>query len=104
MNAEKAIEHLGNLRHEIKKAMGGYINQFEQENNGPTRDFNDGTILAALTSVLCEMLHACGEQVDDEFIERMQATYQAVVLARQLAEAVENSGAESIPMPTTTLQ
>lgn len=103
MNAEKAIQHLGNLRHEIKKAMGAYIDKATAE-HGLIDDFNDGTVLAAITSVLCEMLHTCGEKVDDEFIERMQATYQAVVLARQLAEVVENSGVEGIPMPTTTLQ
>ena len=103
MDTEKAIEHLGNLRHRIKMALGEYINEVEAR-HGRTDDFNDGTILAALTSVLCEMLHTCGETVDDDFIERVRATYGAVQLADALRKTLEDSSVANIPMPTTTVQ
>ena len=72
--------------------------------HGRIDDINDGTILAALTSVLCEMLHTCGETVDDDFIERVRATYGAVVLADALRKTLEDASVADIPMPTTTVQ
>lgn len=99
MNEEKVIEHLGNLRRRIKLALGDYVNEVTAK-HGRIDDFNDGTILAALTSVLCEMMHACGETVDDDFIERVRATYDTIVLARRLTDQIMGE----IPMPTTTVQ
>lgn len=104
MDTERGAEHLARLRHAIKKAMGDYINRAEHEDGG-LEHLQDNLVLAAVTSVMCEFLHALGGTVDDDFVTRVRATFGAVVLAQTLTDELEKAGGvDKMPMPTTTLQ
>lgn len=103
MNEEKAIEHLAKMRHAIKRTMGEYIEHVEKE-EGNLDDINDSTVLSATVSVMCEFMLACGAELDDDFVERIRATYKAVQLADALRKAMDAPILGEIPMPTTTVQ